>query len=1246
MQTSSLSFVSFSSLLLGWLALGAESLSWGGTLQLSSPLTLPTNNTTFVAPKATPFMQQPKFSGNLQVPASNNASPQRGPQVPLLLGSQSQGSGPSLQSSGVAQLKVATSQSAVQVMGPRYVTREVYLPVTVVDDQVVVHVQAGYFQVTLEVATKAGNGWKPVDTKHIDGSAQTVSFTAPAGVKASSMRTALTMQKKFPESQLGGPDTFVWSKGTPTVSQNGGLIGGANAFNVQPAININNGGVIFDRGDLAVGDLVANRVMMNLNLPAATIALASNNVMTGSSLTPVATSTLSTQTAVPAEAVESDIWKVIGNRLFFFNQYRGMQVFDLTDPSHPVKTGSVRMAAVGEQFYALDATGSYLALLSKNNTRKDGDGSTISLISVSTAGKAAVTAKLALEGSVAESRLIGSRLYVLLTVDKKAVVKGFDLSNPGLPANLGSVDVPGGCYLHLQAAASSLIVSSSNNGGWVDDDSGGKWCPDELNNLTVVSVAGDGAPHLVKTVQTKGFLADQFAMNVDGDTLTAVSQAWKGQPSGWGYGAVRQTWVETFSLSASGSAPLSQLRIEKAEGEVLHATRFDSKRLYVVTFHITDPLFIIDLQDPAHLKITGELQTPGWSAYIEPNGDRLMAVGVENWRVTVSWFDVTNPAAPQMLSRVYPGGNGGGNTWSEAIYDHKAVNWVKEEHKVFVPLKPNWCWNSNADTATQVVNIVNDQLSLGVVIQNEGTARRGTVINHALVSISGKEMVVTTNPATGDPKEIAWVELSWPVNRVIATGPYLLEFENGTSSTRSWYYSANPPDAAVIRLTSKNDPDTILDNVSLGAGSIIGMTEHEGSAFVLQWVSGDGASRAELCTWVLRPDANGKLQKVAGGSTSVTSWGQLDTANTQALWLNDQALVWHIPAQADIYGGGFYSRFPHATYVSRLAVLPQVLNLKLTKGPAVISDAIGTVTPATPAVADSDTTPSGNLCALEIPVTLGSDGSVSAGKAIEVMIPQDGGLQSMGRVFVENGFMFFSSERTNRYWNGFDSGLTYDMATTPKHGHLDPAHPGVTCSLHVVDFRDLRTPVVRDPVSLAGHLLGVSAVDKNGAYLITSRLGDLDADHSTAFQHFTALAYDGVRAVEVDNLDTAPWTAQASFGSEVFLAFSGSGDGTSTSSTIGDVRLDTMGHLHFQANEWALDAVPSSLKVVGTYLLASAYGDLEVAQFLGGSLQPRASLDMPNTLRYEVEWASPDVEASGLWIPAGDYGVDHFDFAH
>ena len=69
------------------------------------------------------------------------------------------------------------------------------------------------------------------------------------------------------------------------------------------------------------------------------------------------------------EVVESDIWKIRGTTLYFFNQLRGLQVIDVTHPDTAVVRGLLELPAAGEQMYLLG--GNYVVLLTRNGCSSD-----------------------------------------------------------------------------------------------------------------------------------------------------------------------------------------------------------------------------------------------------------------------------------------------------------------------------------------------------------------------------------------------------------------------------------------------------------------------------------------------------------------------------------------------------------------------------------------------------------------------------------------------------------------------------------------------------------------------------------------------------------------------------------------------------------------------------------------------------------------------------------------------------------
>lgn len=128
-------------------------------------------------------------------------------------------------------------------------------------------------------------------------------------------------------------------------------------------------------------------------------------------------------------------------------------------------------------------------------------------------------------------------------------------------------------------------------------------------------------------------------------------------------------------------------------GEDIYSVRFQGDRGYIVTFQRTDPLYVLDLADPADPRIAGALELPGFSTYLHPIGDNYMfgfgqdadeagrASGLK-----VSLFDVGNPAEPAVVNELTFGGR---HSYSEAQYDHRALTFLAsgdDQLRIAVPM--------------------------------------------------------------------------------------------------------------------------------------------------------------------------------------------------------------------------------------------------------------------------------------------------------------------------------------------------------------------------------------------------------------------------------------------------------------------------------------------------------------------------------------------------------------------------------
>ena len=130
-----------------------------------------------------------------------------------------------------------------------------------------------------------------------------------------------------------------------------------------------------------------------------------------------------------------------------------------------------------------------------------------------------------------------------------------------------------------------------------------------------------------------------------------------------------------------------------APDERIFSARFIGDRAYLVTFVRIDPLFVIDLSDPASPKVLGELKIPGVSDYLHPYDENtIIGIGrstseIED-RVTfkglkISLFDVSDVANPVEKATYEIGDRG---TYSEALNDHHAFLFSPSKHLMVLPV--------------------------------------------------------------------------------------------------------------------------------------------------------------------------------------------------------------------------------------------------------------------------------------------------------------------------------------------------------------------------------------------------------------------------------------------------------------------------------------------------------------------------------------------------------------------------------
>lgn len=132
-----------------------------------------------------------------------------------------------------------------------------------------------------------------------------------------------------------------------------------------------------------------------------------------------------------------------------------------------------------------------------------------------------------------------------------------------------------------------------------------------------------------------------------------------------------------------------------AKEEKIYSVRYVGDKAYVVTFKQTDPLFVIDLSVPTNPQILGELKIPGYSTYLHPydethligfgydtkeNGTQITTNGLK-----MAMFDVSDLNNPKELFKIAIGDSK--YTYSELLYNHKALLFSKEKNIIAFPLR-------------------------------------------------------------------------------------------------------------------------------------------------------------------------------------------------------------------------------------------------------------------------------------------------------------------------------------------------------------------------------------------------------------------------------------------------------------------------------------------------------------------------------------------------------------------------------
>jgi hypothetical protein len=447
-----------------------------------------------------------------------------------------------------------------------------------------------------------------------------------------------------------------------------------------------------------------------------------------------------------AEVEEADTYRLAGTRLYYLNTYRGFLIYDVADPKQPVAVSRlpvygypIEMFVEGNLVYALLRDALYLTTVDGKLQFQRHNVSQLVTIDVSDPAAPRVIKTMDIIGQLREgvSRKVEKTIYVVSqqlggyswgwpSVDvnptEQAWVYSYDISDAANPRLAGQLQIfEGGNRLDpgaggagtgyryfsgvaISATANALLVTEN----WYGYQDTGGACGFQNRQQAVVSLIDisdpKGAIRRHTRFETLGQLNDQFKMTYRSDPVTGkgtffgifARQDWGGCG-----GSQTQNILESWDVS-DGARPqrLAQLQFGKPN-ETVRASSYDLARnvVYAITARQIDPLYAIDISNPAAPRVLSEIDGLSGSVSVfrqVAGGQFLLGVGDDQSDSCAGIQD----------------GNLQSTRMALTIIDVRNLNQIRLVQRKCITVKnAGWSWsgiNGNFDQAHKMLGMFQD----------------------------------------------------------------------------------------------------------------------------------------------------------------------------------------------------------------------------------------------------------------------------------------------------------------------------------------------------------------------------------------------------------------------------------------------------------------------------------------------------------------------------------------------------------
>ena len=485
--------------------------------------------------------------------------------------------------------------------------------------------------------------------------------------------------------------------------------------------------------------------------------------------TPASSGTQHSSTYTQVEGIdEADIIKTDGKYIYFVSDFDNSIVIVSAKDGKTKRVSSVSGTKCGTYIYDLYVTGDRLIVLGDKDSGTysplhpfDRAAAVVTVFDISDRSNPEQLTQYEQSGYILSSRLHGNTLY-LVTNDYIYTYEK-DHCCPCIAKNGGTFQpiAIGDIRCFPEAASPSFTVVGAMDITKKADDKdsvstkavlGGSeqiYCSSEALYITTSFYPGDfvshyqgaddsmktrilkmdltgAAPRCTGTAIVDGTVNDQFSMDDGNHLFKIATTSWKNGQD------VNNLYLFDEQMQLTGS-----LR-NFAKDEHIEAARYIKDKAYVITYEQTDPLFIIDLSDPADPRIEGHVKISGFSTLLVPTSDdELLGIGFST--DTTEWgeatdglklalFDIHDAADPKVSdSMAFE------NMESQVQYDHRALlvgpeaGWYALPYEIwnFDELSENY----ETEAGILVFSVKNGKLQVKEQFRTDGSVHRALFID-------------------------------------------------------------------------------------------------------------------------------------------------------------------------------------------------------------------------------------------------------------------------------------------------------------------------------------------------------------------------------------------------------------------------------------------------------------------------------------------------------------------------------------